>query len=260
MQRGSRLQAVFFSGHDKKIYIRLLHKSAVRFGVEFCAYCLMDNHVHLIAVPKQTNSLERCFGEAHREYSRMITLREGWRGHLWQERFFSCPMDRPYLFNAVHYIELNPVRAGLVQNADEYPWSSAHSHMHNLPDMLLSDHALIEETAGRESYLSICDDENLLFTMRKYSSTGRPLGNDRFIYELEKLTGWTLKKKEPRPKKRTRKQIGILSPQLRPGRIMLTTNSPSAYTASIEPPLFSTILFVIASPRPVPGTVSPLPL
>lgn len=205
VQRGSRLQTVFFSDHDKKTYIRLLHKAAVRFGVEFWAYCLMDNHVHLIAVPKQTNSLERCFGEAHREYSRMINLREGWRGHLWQERFFSCPLDRPYLYNAVRYVELNPVRAGLAQNADEYPWSSAHAHMHNIPDMLLSDHTLVEEIGDWESYLSVCDDENSIFTIRKHLSTGRPLGNDRFIYKLEKLTGRTLKKKKPGPQKRTQK-------------------------------------------------------
>lgn len=77
--------------------------------------------------------------------------------------------------------------------------------MHNIPDMLLSDHTLVEEIGDWESYLSVCDDENSIFTIRKHLSTGRPLGNDRFIYELEKLTGRTLKKKKPGPQKRTQK-------------------------------------------------------
>jgi hypothetical protein len=80
--------------------------------------------------------------------------------------------------------------------------------MHNIPDVQLSDHTLAEEIRDRESYLSICDDENLLFTMRKHSSTGRPLGNELFIHELEKLTGRTLIKKKSGPQKQTLKQLG----------------------------------------------------
>ena len=84
VQRGSRRQMVFFSDLDKKIHSQLLQEAAVRFGIEIWAYCLMENHVHLIAVPKQIDSLERGVGEAHRKYSRRINFREGWRGHLWQ--------------------------------------------------------------------------------------------------------------------------------------------------------------------------------
>ena len=201
VQRGSRRQKVFFSDLDKKMYIQMLHESAVLFGIEIWAYCLMENHVHLIAVPKQIDSLERGIGEAHRKYSRTINRREGWRGHLWQERFFSCPLDRRYLFNAVRYVEMNPVRAGMVRRAAEYPWSSAKAHIHKKSDRLLSEDVLDDEIGNWESYLSFYEDEEVIKKIRKHASTGRPLGNKQFILKLERLTGRNLTKRQPGPQK-----------------------------------------------------------
>ena len=76
------------------------------------AYCLMPNHIHLIAVPQSADGLGRAIGEVHRRYTRMVNFREGWRGHLWQGRFASFVLDEPYLLTAARYVELNPVRAG----------------------------------------------------------------------------------------------------------------------------------------------------
>ena len=84
IQRGNRSQDVFFNDQDKKFYINLLHKHAIEAGITFWAYCLMDNHVHLIAVPKKEDSLARGIGRVHRKYTRMINLRKGWKGYLWQ--------------------------------------------------------------------------------------------------------------------------------------------------------------------------------
>lgn len=196
VQRGSRRQTVFFTANDRKLYIRLLYNAAVRFGIELWAYCLMENHVHLIAVPKEMQSLECGVGEAHREYSRRINSREGWRGHLWQERFFSCPLDRPYLYAAVRYVELNPVRAGIVQEADEYPWSSAYSHINKIQNKLLSDQVLVEEIGDWKAYLSVCDNDLLINKIRKHVTTGRPLGNDLFINKIEQLEDRTIRKKK----------------------------------------------------------------
>ena len=88
------------------------------------AYCLMTNHVHLIAVPRTPEGL-RPLGEAHRRYTRYINFKHGWRGYLWQGRFSSYPMDDAYLYEAVRYVELNPVRAGICGHPADYRWSSA---------------------------------------------------------------------------------------------------------------------------------------
>ena len=85
-----------------------MHKHAIESGVTFWAYCLMDNHVHLIAVPEKEDSLAKGIGEAHRKYTRMINFREGWKGYLWQGRFISYPLDERYLYAAVRYVERNP--------------------------------------------------------------------------------------------------------------------------------------------------------
>ena len=101
---------------------QLLHEHAMEAGIALWAYCLMDNHVHLIAVPKYKNSLAKGIGQAHRNYTWLINSREGWRGYLWQGRFSSYPMDERYLYTAVRYTERNPVRAGLVKKAQDYPF------------------------------------------------------------------------------------------------------------------------------------------
>ena len=97
--------------------------------VEVWAYCLMPNHVHLIAVPPSEEGLRQAMGDAHRRYTRRVNFREGWRGHLWQGRFASYPLEGPYLRAAARDIEQNPVRAGLAVRPWEYPWSSAAAHM-----------------------------------------------------------------------------------------------------------------------------------
>ncbi len=99
-QRGNRRQEVFFGDEDYQAYIDLLATWCSHYGVAMWAYCLMPNQVHRIAVPKSVDGLTPALSEAHRRYSRHINFREGWRGHLWQGRFASFPMDEPYLLVA----------------------------------------------------------------------------------------------------------------------------------------------------------------
>ena len=126
-QGGNRRQPTFFGEDDYQNYLSLIAQWCLRWGVEIWAYCLMPNHVHLIAVPSAEDGLRRAIGEAHRRYTRAVNFREGWRGHLWQGRFSSHAMEERYLLAAVRYIELNPVRAALVRKPEEYRWSSASS-------------------------------------------------------------------------------------------------------------------------------------
>src|SRR5207245_711623 len=124
----------FFRDDDYTAYLDLMAHWCAACKVEVWAYCLMPNHVHLIAVPQSADGLRAGIGEAHRRYSRRINFREGWRGHLWQGRFASFVMDEDYLLAAARYVERNPVRARMVTSAGQYRWSSASAHLKGQDD------------------------------------------------------------------------------------------------------------------------------
>jgi putative transposase len=198
IQRGNRNQRVFFSDADKLLYLRLLRRCVMRAGVSLWAYCLMDNHVHFIAVPRDADCLARGIGDLHRNYTNIINVRNDWRGYLWQGRFLSFPLDERYLYAAVRYVERNPVRAGIVQNAENYLWSSARAHVNKTPDNLLSDFHLNNEIADWRSFLRIPDENEEV--MLKHSKTGRPLGDNSFVEKAENITGRYLGKIKPGPR------------------------------------------------------------
>ncbi len=128
-QRGNRRLPVFFSDADREAYLTLLKEAALTSGTRCLAWCLMDNHVHLVLVPAQADGLRAMLGEAHRRYARRVNLREDCQGHLFQGRFASYPMDDAHLLAAIRYVELNPVAAGMVKRAEDWRWSSAASHI-----------------------------------------------------------------------------------------------------------------------------------
>src|SRR5277367_1716111 len=128
-QRGNRGQSVFFEDGDYRAYMALLAEGCANAGVAVWGYCLMPNHIHLIMVPHDEAGLREALGETHRRYTRRVNFREGWRGHLWQGRFASVPMDEPHLLACARYVELNPVRARLAGRAEDWPWSSVHAHL-----------------------------------------------------------------------------------------------------------------------------------
>ena len=160
----------------------------------------MPNHVHLIAVPQDEQGLARAIGEAHRRYTRRVNFREGWRGHLWQERFASFPMDETYLLAAARYVEMNPVHAGLVKRPEDYPWSSARAHIEGRDDSLVKVAPLLEIVGDWRTFLDIpaTDDPDLL---RRHERTGRPLGGETFVERLEAELKRTLRPQKPGPKK-----------------------------------------------------------
>lgn len=184
-QRGNRRQQTFFETADYRAYLDLMAESCGRSGVAIWAYCLMPNHVHLIAVPEAADSLRRAIGEAHRRYTRRVNAREDWRGHLWQERFASFPMDDAHLLAAVRYVELNPVRAGLVQRPEDWPWSSAVAHLDGDCDRLAGHSALVEEIGDWAAFLAGGLEEEAHAAIRKHERTGRPLGDAAFLDRLE---------------------------------------------------------------------------
>jgi putative transposase len=183
-QRGNRRQRVFFSDDDKALYLRLFSKWAEKSGLIVWAYCLMDNHVHHVAVPFKEASLAGAIGQTHKAYTKVINEREGWRGFLWQGRFSSYPMDDPYLYRAMRYDELNPVRAKIVENATEYNWSSARAHVFGEANPLLARTPLGMNGQEWAIYLreGLIKSEIRLF--RDHSGSTTPLGDEDFFRRI----------------------------------------------------------------------------
>ena len=191
----------FFAESDYREYLYLMAEWCNRCKVEVWAYCLMPNHVHLIAVPATEDGLYRAIGEAHRRYTRHINFQKGWKGHLWQGRFASFPMDEQYLLAAARYIELNPVKAGLVKRPGDYQWSSAKAHLQREDDILVKAEPLLEIAGDWPALLAEALPEHDEEKFLSHERSGRPLGDDRFLSRLEKITCRVLRKQKPGPKK-----------------------------------------------------------
>ncbi len=174
-------------------------------GVKIWAYCLMPSHVHLIVVPKTEDGLRRAIGEAHRRYTRRINFREGWRGYLWQGRFASFVMDEPHLLAAARYVELNPVRAKLVDRARQWRWSSAKAHLSGRDDRLVKVAPLLKLAGDWKACLRTPPSEEELQDLRSHGRTGRPLGSPKFVARLEERVGRVLTPQKPGPKPKRRR-------------------------------------------------------
>ena len=182
-QRGNYRQDVFFEAGDRVQYLAWLTEYSKKYGLEVWAYCLMTNHIHLIAFPHHQDSLARTLAAARTRYSQLINRRTRKGGHLWQGRFFSCPLDDEYLIRAARYIELNPVRAGLVAKAADWPWSSARAHLEGGENRLLAGASWPPEDFRSQwpGILSEYDAPEIFAAIRKHTHTGHPLGSASFI-------------------------------------------------------------------------------
>ena len=198
-QRGVRSMRIFRHDGDKRMYLRFLAEEKERFGTEILAWCLMSNHVHLVAVPREERALARTVGDAHKKYTWMRNFREGTRGYLFQGRFHSCVLDERHLLAAVRYVECNPVRAGVAKNAWEYPWSSARFHLRRRKrDILVHDRNLYGLIDNWEEYLS-GEDSEAERKLRAATRTGRPAGDKGIVALVRQLTGRDLTKQKPGP-------------------------------------------------------------
>ncbi len=178
VQRGNRSQDVFFEPYDRVRYLGFLKNVVDKYHVEIICYCLMKNHIHLIAVPSEESSLASCFRQAHSQYARIINKRFDWSGHLWQDRFHSSPLDPAYLYNAVRYVLQNPVRAGICESAWDYKWSSAafHTGDRNFDLLVENNDALSDLTDNWKDYLSIDLETVHMLAVRKAAKMNKPLG------------------------------------------------------------------------------------
>ena len=211
-QRGNRRMPTFIEESDYGVYVDLMRTWCGRDGVAIVAYCLMPNHVHLIAVPDTVEGLARAVGEAHRRYTCYINGREGWRGYLWQGRFGSFVMHHDYFLTAMRYVELNPVRAGRVASPADWPWSSARAHLTGAVDPLMGDvREMIANIGDWGQCPALSVEEAELVRLRQHTRTGRPLG-ESFIQRIEEALGRFVRKRKPRPRGPRKEQLSIVSP------------------------------------------------
>ncbi len=203
-QRGNNRQTVFFDDEDKSTYLKLLAKNSQRFDLKIWAYCLMDNHIHLLAVPEKENSLARGIGLTNQIYTQYLNRKLNQSGRIWQNRFFSCMVEHdPYLWTVARYIERNPVNANMVRKAQDYQWSSAAAHITDKQDDLLAQPSWLADTQ-RTHYADFIthSDTEADDKLRSATRTGRPFGSGIFIDKMEELLDVNLRPRKPgRPKK-----------------------------------------------------------
>jgi putative transposase len=153
-----------------------------------CLRIVMTNRVHLVAVPASDDGLQRMLKPLHMRYAQHINRARNWKGRIWQGRFFSSPLDESYLRAAVRYVERNPVRAGMVEHAENYQWSSAAAHCGDRPDGVLDlesgwnkQFAVVEDWSA---WLSVGDEMEKVRILRQNAEKGLPCGGADFVQRL----------------------------------------------------------------------------
>jgi len=186
IQRGLQGRKTFLIKNDYITYLEIMTDCSRRHGVEILAYCLMPDHVHLIAVPKEQNALSRCLRAAHGRYTRYINRRLGSSGQFWQGRYASHLLDDDYLIACARYIEINPVKRDYVNQPEDWPWSSAQAHIMKKDDSLVQAKQLPERVERDwQDFLAEERPEEEADLFYLHEKNGRPLGSDSFLAMVE---------------------------------------------------------------------------
>jgi putative transposase len=178
----------------------------LKYEVGIIGFCLRTNHIHIIAVPQGQTSLAKALGRTHSDYARWLHIRRRESGHLWQNRFFSCPLQPAHAWAALAYVERNPIGARLVAKAEQWQWSSARAHLGQCqrPDWLAMRPWADNWT--HEQWRTVLEhglsEVNLRERLQKATQTGKPLGNTEFINHCEQQSGMRLRKQKPGPKRK----------------------------------------------------------
>lgn len=207
-QRGNRRERTFFEDGDFALYLDLLADSAERAQVEIWSYCLMPNHVHIVAVPSDPDGLWRTFRRLHREYTGFINARMRVTGHLWQGRYGSVAMDEAHFVTALRYVALNPVRARLVEQAQDWEWSSTRALIAGVDTRFVKVAPALERVGDFAAFLGQDFDEALSYAaLRKAESIGRPCGSREWLADMETRTGISLipKPRGPAPRQKAKR-------------------------------------------------------
>jgi putative transposase len=195
LQRGCNGAEIFFEDTDRSQYLDWLKEAADDYGCAIHAYVLMPNHVHLLVTPSRDYSLPRMMQSLGRRYVRRINHTYGSSGTLWEGRYRAAPVDASACFiPCCRYIELNPVRAGLVKHPRQWGWSSYRANAEGKPDSRLTRHPAYNGLAGahRDRARAYRDlfgdalDEAFLAAVRNATNGGWALGSEAFRRDIEK--------------------------------------------------------------------------
>jgi putative transposase len=174
-QRGNRKLDTFRDNNDRLKFIELLQLYIKRYELAIWAYALMTNHIHLIAVPRESTSLSDAMRDCLSDYALYFNRRYGYVGHLWQNRFYSSYLGYEHAWTAVRYVEQNPVRAGIVRRAEDYHWSSAPFHCGIRPTdpLVCTDSPLIGAIPDWSEWLNQVECAGEFDQLRRNTRTGR---------------------------------------------------------------------------------------
>ena len=196
IQRGNNRAACFFTAGDYRLYLDCLAEAAEAHGCLVHAYVLMTNHVHLLVTPQMPHAASAMMQHLGRRYVRIVNDRRGRTGTMWEGRFKAGLVDsEQYLLTCHRYIELNPVRAGIAAQPQEYPWSSYLHYAEGRIDPLLADHEPYDRlgrTAAerQEAYRALFQhqlDDTALNEIRSTVNRGWPIGSEGFKNEIERI-------------------------------------------------------------------------
>jgi putative transposase len=170
-------------------------------------YCLLPNRIHIVALPAGEDGLRATFSTLHKEYARTVNRRMGWKGHLWQERFGSVPLDEEWAEVALRYVDLAPVRAGLAEKPEAYPFSSARGHLGRVRDgLLVQDLFLRYASTPWEQALAGPLEQEHLEKLEQHLRTLWPLGSEAFLDWIQAETGIAPRPRKPGPKPRSERE------------------------------------------------------
>lgn len=201
--RGNRRQDVFFTPDDQTNFLNWLKQYSLLHELDILAYCLMTNHIHLVAIPRTINSMARTLHVTKGRHTQLVNRMNGWSGVLWQGRYFSSALDDAHLWACIRYVEQNPVRAGIVNHAEEYIWSSASCHCGLRADpVLVSSGRFSGELEDWSKTLGEILDPKMVERIRKRTHTGTPCGSEKFVEKISRLSNREIKVRERgRPRK-----------------------------------------------------------
>jgi len=207
-QRGNRREPIFFEAGDEAVCLDLMTQQPRRRDVACWAYCLMPNHVHFILTPADETGLALAVGEAHRRYAAFVGARGRWTGHLFQGRFGSVAMDEDHLTAAFRYVALNPVRAGLVGAAADWPWSSAGAHIAGQSTPYVEVAPALSRVGDFAAFVANPAGDQARWTdVLRAELIGRPVGAKAWVEQWEALM-----KRSFSPLKRGRKPAAGTAP------------------------------------------------
>jgi putative transposase len=181
----------FSADADRETYLSLMRQNLEDAGVGLLAWCLMTNHIHLIALPERGDSLSVLLRRVHGRYAQYYNARHGRSGHLWPNRYFACSLGPGHLWAALSYVEMNPVRAKLVERPGDYRWSSAAAHLGKADTSRMVDMEWWrreydgmdwEQTLGGS-------DRDQSALLRRCTYAGRPFGDEEFVKAISEQFG-----------------------------------------------------------------------